>query len=59
MKRTDEFYAGDLEWDELPPKSTMPTTEENFDWIEKAVWLLKGFIIGAVMVGFMSFVLVN
>jgi hypothetical protein len=29
----------------------------EFDWMDKGIWLLRGFIIGAAMVGFMSFVM--
>ena len=30
----------------------------EYDWMDKGVWLLKGFIIGAAMTAFMAFVLV-
>jgi hypothetical protein len=59
MKRTEELYVGDLEWDEPAPQSTIPAEKYNdFDWMDKATWLLKGFIIGAAMTAFMSFVMV-
>jgi hypothetical protein len=53
-------HAKAVNTNETDLKKNFSATEKfnmETDWIDKGVWLLKGFIIGAAMTAFMSFLL--